>query len=338
MNDIISVVVPIYNVKKYLEICLHSLVNQTYKNLEIILVDDGSTDGSSAICDIWAKKDNRIKVIHKTHGGVSDARNKGLDIAKGDFIGFVDSDDKIKLNMYEILYKNMKIHNADISVCNFIFVHNNDTFDYGKSKNTSIKKGTEAFNMLFKKNNYGNFVWNKLYKHELFNKIRFPYGKNYEDIYVMHKLYYNAKTIVFIDKGLYYYISRKTSILEEESVSTTIDFFDGMILRAKFPPSKRNIKYLSISMLNKILKSQKILLNKNVNKNMQDELKKKCNYCLENFCTSKYLNKKQMYKVFLCKKFPCFYSWIYKIRTKIRNSNNRLAKFVFKIYIKNQLK
>ena len=115
--SLISVIVPIYNVEKYLDRCVDSIINQTYKNLEIILVDDGSPDNCLAICDSWAEKDRRIKVIHKENGGVSSARNSALDIASGDYIGFVDSDDWIEPDMYEILIKNAKKYDADISRC-----------------------------------------------------------------------------------------------------------------------------------------------------------------------------------------------------------------------------
>lgn len=117
MEELISVIVPVYNVEKYVEKCVESIINQTYKNIEIILVDDGSTDNSGKIIDNISLKDNRIKVIHKENGGLSDARNAGLDICNGKYIGFVDSDDSIHKKMYEILYKNIKEYSANISIC-----------------------------------------------------------------------------------------------------------------------------------------------------------------------------------------------------------------------------
>ena len=120
MSDKISIIVPIYNVKKYIQQCVESLINQTYKNLEIILIDDGSTDGCGELCDEFGKKDQRIHVIHKQNGGLSDARNKGIDVASGDYIGFVDSDDWISHNMYEKMLSSLKSVNADIAVCGWV--------------------------------------------------------------------------------------------------------------------------------------------------------------------------------------------------------------------------
>ena len=121
-NDLISVIVPVYKVEQYLNECIKSIINQTYKNLEIILVNDGSPDDCGKMCDIWAKKDNRIKVIHKKNGGLSDARNCGIDIANGKYIQFVDSDDLLELDMIDFLYTNIQKYNCDISICsNYIF-------------------------------------------------------------------------------------------------------------------------------------------------------------------------------------------------------------------------
>lgn len=124
MKELISIIVPVYNVEQYLDDCLISIINQTYKNLEIILIDDGSTDKSGKICDEYAKKDSRIIVIHKENGGVSSARNAGLRIAKGAYIGFVDPDDWIAEDMYEVLYSNAKKYDADVSVCKYKIVKN----------------------------------------------------------------------------------------------------------------------------------------------------------------------------------------------------------------------
>ena len=125
MKELISIIVPVYNVEQYLDDCLISIINQTYKNIEIILIDDGSTDKSGKICDEYAKKDSRIIVIHKENGGVSSARNAGLRIAKGAYIGFVDPDDWIAEDMYEVLYSNAKKYDADVSVCKYKIVKNN---------------------------------------------------------------------------------------------------------------------------------------------------------------------------------------------------------------------
>ena len=140
MEDVVSVIVPVYNVEQYIRKCIESILNQTYNKMEIILVDDGSTDNSGIICDEYSKRDKRIKVIHKINGGLSDARNAGLDICTGDYIVFVDSDDYIKNNMIEMLHKDILEKRADISVCSYFFDNDGNI----KRKNISTEKFVTA--------------------------------------------------------------------------------------------------------------------------------------------------------------------------------------------------
>ncbi|MBR1540013.1 MAG: glycosyltransferase [Clostridia bacterium] len=133
-EELISIIVPVYKVEKYLDKCINSIVSQTYKNLEVILVDDGSPDSCGKMCDEWTQKDTRIKVIHKENGGLSDARNFGLDCAKGKYIQFVDSDDYIEKDMIEFLYKNLKENNADISICSNYMVDEENVINVGTRK------------------------------------------------------------------------------------------------------------------------------------------------------------------------------------------------------------
>lgn len=181
MKELISVIIPVYNVEKYLNKSIESVIKQTYKELEIILVDDGSTDSSGKICDEFAQKDDRIKVIHKKNGGLSDARNAGISEAKGKYLGFIDSDDYIDKNFYEILYNVLKKYNSDISICK----HRETYTDY--EENTSkLEIKEQVFNteqalkelLLFGEVN--NYAWNKLYKKELFNEINYPVGKKWK--------------------------------------------------------------------------------------------------------------------------------------------------------------
>ena len=166
--DLISVIVPVYNVEKYLDKCIQSIVDQTYTNLEIILVDDGSPDNSGAICDEWAEKDNRIKVIHKANGGLSDARNAGLDIATGEYIAFVDSDDYIELDFYDKLYNVIKATNCDISICNLRKVYENNNVSVNNCDTFEITEysTTEAMSALID-DKIRQVVWNKLYKADI---------------------------------------------------------------------------------------------------------------------------------------------------------------------------
>lgn len=334
MNELISVVVPIYNVEKYLKSCIDSIINQTYKNLEIILVDDGGTDKCPHICDEYENKDQRIKVIHKENGGLSDARNAGIKQAKGQYISFVDSDDDISPYMYNKLYKNIKQYNADISVCNYVFIYDGNKYNQGKTNQTISMTSEEALDMLYDTNKYGNFAWNKLYKTTLFNDIKFPYGKKYEDIFVMHELYNKANKLVFLDEGLYNYYSRESSILGTESIDAIIDYFDGMITRAKSEATKGREKYLASILLNRILKSQKTIYNKKLDSLKRELLKEKCSYCLQNYCIKGNLSNKYYIKANLCKKFPWLFVAIYKTRSTIKNNDNPINKFLSKYYIK----
>ena len=205
----ISVIVPIYKVEKYIHRCIDSIINQTYKNLEIILVDDGSPDSCPRICDEYAKKDKRIKVIHKENGGLSDARNKGVDIATGDYIAFVDSDDYIHPNMYEVLIYELEKNNSDIALCKYKIV-------YEKSKITTEIDGKfevyslnnlQALDSMYGKDGVDFIVaWNKLYKKDLFNKIRYPVGKIHEDEYTTYKLLFASKNVIYIEYELYYFL------------------------------------------------------------------------------------------------------------------------------------
>ena len=175
MSKKISIIVPIYNVEQYLDKCIESLVNQTYKNLEIILIDDGSKDNSRKIVNSWTAKDNRIKSIHKKNGGLSDARNAGMKIATGDYIGFVDSDDWINYKMYEVLINNLEKYNADISACAINKIDEKYFIDEKQVLNENICMFTaeEALENLIDEGILKQTLLNKLYKIEVINGIFF---------------------------------------------------------------------------------------------------------------------------------------------------------------------
>lgn len=174
---LISIIVPVYNVKDYLEKCLQSICVQTYKNLEIILIDDGSSDGSGELCDLFAQRDGRIKVIHQTNAGQSAARNRGLAVAQGEFLGFVDSDDWIEPDMYEFLYHLLKENGADISICS----HYRDKGKKSVAKYSSgeqfVFTRDEGIRALVVDRRIRNYVWDKLYKRRLFSGITFPLNR-----------------------------------------------------------------------------------------------------------------------------------------------------------------
>lgn len=217
-NELISIIVPIYNVEKYLKRCIDSIVNQTYKKLEIILVDDGSTDKSSNICDNYAKEDNRIKVIHKKNGGISETRNIGIENCQGKFIGFVDPDDYIGKDLYNILHHNLIESDSDISICNF------KTFEFESIDFTNIigyiqYNNIDALKELIFDKKITSHLWNKLYKKELFDSIKFPLNKIYEDLSVMYLLFYKSKKIVFSNSIQYGYYQRANSLCNSKSMN-----------------------------------------------------------------------------------------------------------------------
>lgn len=213
----ISVIIPVYNVKCYLNRCLDSILNQTYKNLQIILVDDGSDDGSEKICDEYEKKDNRIMVIHKKNEGQSIARKIGLEHSDGDLISFIDSDDFVSLNFYNDMQKPFDDKNIDMVYCNIYPFNQNNEYKISESdtdvSTTYIKKTKEeCFKDLVSNNScINNYMWNKVYRKELFTNIIFPQNNIFEDLAIMYKIIANAKDICFIDKSLYYYFNREGS-------------------------------------------------------------------------------------------------------------------------------
>ena len=203
---LLSVIIPVYNVKPYLEKCVESIVDQTYHNLQIILVDDGSTDGSQTICDELAQKDSRIVVIHKENGGLSTARNVGMDRAKGDYIAFVDSDDWLERNMYEVLINQLEAHDADLVACSFYECKGDEKKAVGDSKNISVFNTEEIF---INKNQLRFLVWNKVFRRSFVEKLRFVPGQVYEDFHFCRQVFLKTKQLIYLDVPFYdYRISR----------------------------------------------------------------------------------------------------------------------------------
>lgn len=213
MNEqkMLSVIIPVYKVEAYLEKCVNSVRNQTYKNIEIILVDDGSPDNCPEICDRLAKEDDRITVIHKQNGGQGSARNMGLDIAKGSYIAFIDSDDYVDENMYEIMIEALERTNSDMSFCGFYSHSGLRIAESTKIKHEHIWENAEQLlEALFKGEAVGS-PCNKVCKSEIFSDIRFPEGVAREDIYIMHTLYGKCKRAVHTGKSFYHYLIREGS-------------------------------------------------------------------------------------------------------------------------------
>lgn len=214
MNDLISVIIPVYKVEDYLSRCVSSILGQTYRNLEIILVDDGSPDRCGEMCDDFAKMDDRIKVIHKNNGGLSDARNAGIEIAKGEYLTFLDSDDWVHREYIERLYQLLITSKSDIAVCNFIRTSNENIVVEPSKVEIYEFSNIEALEHLTGKF-YVQLVvsWGKIYHKDLFKEIRYPLGKIHEDEYVAHQLLYKARKIVFTTEQMLYYWQRDDSIM-----------------------------------------------------------------------------------------------------------------------------
>ena len=214
MKELISVIVPVYKVEKYLNRCVDSILNQTYTNLEVILVDDGSPDSCPAICDEYAKKDKRVKVIHKANGGLSDARNKGLDIAEGKYIAFVDSDDWVEDNYVQNMYNAITDNNADMVICNYQKVDENNVVFEISTLDKAVYNDSNKFDLLFGLNSLPTIVaWNKLYAKHVFDSIRYPYGKINEDEFVVYDVINLCHTIATIPDILHNYFIRQGSIM-----------------------------------------------------------------------------------------------------------------------------
>lgn len=220
-EELLSIIVPVYNVQDYLERCVNSIRQQTYEHLEIILVDDGSTDNSGVMCDEFAKTDNRIKVIHKENGGLSDARNAGLLHATGEYIGYVDSDDWIESKMYDTMYKACKREQADLAVCRYHCAYEGAGKESGSGKQTVLDQEKLLDIYICGHPDYViyNSVWSKLFSRKLVQDMIFPKGQNSEDIMYTTRAFCRAKKAVYIDSFFYnYVIDRAGSIMNEKKM------------------------------------------------------------------------------------------------------------------------
>lgn len=279
MSKLVSVIVPIYNVKDYLIECVESILNQTYSNIEIILVDDGSTDGSAGLCDNLRQRDDRIIVIHKKNGGLSDARNIGFRKSTGEFVIFVDSDDSLKSSALEIMVSAIEEYGADISACEFETFEDNSIKRYNSSaqeKSTEMVclTGKKLVESLYK-GNYQSIAfvaWNKLYKKSLFtdNDIEYPFGRIYEDTFTTYKLLYKADEVAIVNYPLYNYRIRPGSIMKSNlNLKKCRDWFDGDRSAVDFFESNSEIELFNLA-LNAFFRSQ-IMLYKELQKNHQKD-------------------------------------------------------------------
>lgn len=281
-NDLISVIIPIFNVEKYLKRCIDSAINQTYSNIEIILVDDGSPDNCPKICDEYKNTDSRIKVIHKENGGLSDARNAGLDISTGKYVTFIDSDDYIDEDYIKFLYDLVNKYNVKMAICSYKAIYDNGTIltqenneEYKISSHDTLEK------MLYHED-FNVATWAKLYKKELFNNVKFPKERIFEDVLTTYKLVDQCENIAIGLISKYNYMIRSNSILTGKfniKKLTLVDAYEemGNYVLNKYPDLKKAIirsrVYANISTLRQIV---------NCKPRMKNEEKKLVKYIKEN--------------------------------------------------------
>lgn len=232
-GELISVIVPVYNVADYLEQCLDSILNQTYKEFEVILVDDGSTDTSYSICDEYVKRDSRFHLFRQENKGLSAARNAGLELCRGGYVTFVDSDDFVSPEYLQRMIENLKQADADIAICEHYRLENG-TFYFQKHdlNDREIISSRDAFKRIHQVN-YA-VAWGKLFKSSLFRYVRFPVGRVYEDSFTLPKLYMFCEKIVVLPDELYCYRQRSTSIINSqysfEKIADHLAVYEEMIM------------------------------------------------------------------------------------------------------------
>lgn len=275
-RDLISVIVPVYNVQEYLTNCINSILNQSYKNMEIILVDDGSTDESSSICDSYIKKDNRIKVIHKENGGLSDARNIGIKSAKGKYITFVDSDDYLDENYVKALYILITENNSDIACSGMKRTDSLNDKIVNKNEKINIYNSIDAIKEILYQRNIDNSAPSKLFKKNLFENILFPVGYAFEDLDTMYKLFLQANKIVSTTNNYYLYYQRQGSILhtvKDKTINDLLTIIDNM--------NKNLINYseLKAPLMARTLNANFYIYNRSTNKVIKENSKK---YIIDN--------------------------------------------------------
>ena len=250
---LITVVIPIYKVEQYLEECVNSVISQNYQNLEIILVDDGSPDRCGEMCDCFAQKDDRIRVIHQKNKGLSGARNSAIEIATGQYITFIDSDDWISKEMIDVLYQSIQLNNAKMSVCSFeSFFEDGTTLSNRHGEKTFTYSKEEALDCFLFNEYLTPCVCGKLYERSLWENIRCPEGKLYEDQFTTYKLIEECEKIVFVTRPLYHYRKRSGSIGHSSFDNRTYHLYDAIheeydFIKGKYGKACPNIAVAKIT-------------------------------------------------------------------------------------------
>lgn len=310
---LVSVIIPVYNVERFLIKCVESVLNQTYRNLDIILVDDGSTDSSGKICDELGNCDERVTVIHKQNGGLSDARNAGLNIARGIYYAFVDSDDYLSLDMLEIMVNSARRNSCEIAVCNIVrFSETGEqALFYHPVVQEQVLLGEKRFETLSQPS-----VCNKLFESSLFENIRFPKGKYYEDTFVYHELLYRAKNVVLTGSNSYWYLERADSIVGRPQYTVRyFDFIEAVWKRAKFLINNNVHPYgeeACLSLYAAFSNAEKYIKKDTENNEKFRRAEEQYNFAYKVLIKhGNNISLKQKVRLFTLKYFPAFHSKIY---------------------------
>ena len=306
-NPILSIIVPIYNVEKYLKKCIESILSQTFKEYELILVNDGSPDSCLSICKEYEKKDDRIIVVDKENGGLSSARNAGINIAKGKYLGFVDSDDWIEKSMYESLITIAEKYDADIVHCEYVeSIDENKKILQDKNIIEKCFNRDEALDNLYNELTVSTAIaWNKIYKRKLFDEIRYPNGKIHEDEFTTYKLIYKSNKIVYTNKKLYYYRNTPNSIMNSSFNLKKLDYFEALEERIGFFNKVNNNKMKAKTIIHYYFR------------------------LIESYYSDKDINDKEKMEAIICEKLKSGYKML--IKNKDVKLKNKIRGTLFKI-------
>lgn len=323
----LSIIVPVYNVEKYINQCIDSILNQTLNDFELILINDGSTDKSGIICDEYCKIDSRIKVIHKENGGLSSARNAGIDASRGRYIGFVDSDDWIEKDMYEVLYKNIEEYQSDISICGMNRVTNNQYIKQYDTGKLEVLNKVEAMEKLLQGREIRDYFCDKLYRRELFDNFRFPNGKIFEDASCQYKMFNMSDRIVYNDLAKYNYRMTQNSIVRAAFTPAKLDWVEATEELLKF--TERNYPKLYEFALQKYVNSNFSLMMQIINGDYK-QYKKEYYLLLKNLKNkykeincNPYIEKHIKFHIKLIKLFGFIHPYIWKFKLYTEERRNK---------------
>lgn len=315
-NELVTVIVPIYKVEMYLERCVSSILNQSYQNLDVLLIDDGSPDSCGSMCDVFANSDNRIRVIHQNNKGLAETRNIGVANAIGNYIVFIDSDDYIEPNMISTLYNNLKSYKADLSCCGHL-----EEYPHGYTERNCFKDfikvytAEQALRCFLFTSEIDVVSWNKLYKKELFRNVVFPSGKLYEDHYTIYKLIDNASKIVYDSTPLYHYCKRDSSIGGVAFNNKTLQLRDALLeecsyITSKYPTILSEIEIAKITWL--IVVYNKMLLSDCVDESYLKALRKDIRGNMAFIVKSTFIEKIRKVQLLLLYVSPFLYAVFYR--------------------------